>query len=111
MNNLRIKALRHDLRHAKRSLARAEQAGYDLKQFQERVTYFEHELLKRGADLEECITRGELSIMYVDTLVEIEGMEYIQALEYVSGLLDEDLENKANIQFQGTGTIYKMTVS
>ena len=109
MNNLRIKALRQDLHHAKRSLARAEQAGYDLKQFNERVTYFEHELLKAGADLERCITRRELSTMYIDVLIEIEGMDYMYALEHVAGLSDKDLENEAKIQFQGTGTIYTIT--
>ena len=95
MNDLRIKALRQDLNHAKRSLARAEQAGYDLEQFKERIAYFEHELLKAGADLEKCITRRELSTMYVDTLIEIEGMEYMYALEHVAGLLDKELENES----------------
>ena len=109
MNNLVIRALRQDLRHAQRSLARAEEAGYDLKQFNERIIYLENELLKRGADLEECITRRELSMMYVDTLIEIEGMEYMYALEHIAGLSDKDLENEAKIQFQGTGTIYTIT--
>ena len=109
MNDLRIKALRQDLNHAKRSLARAEQAGYDLKQFNERIIYLENELLKRGADLEECITRRELSMMYVDTLIEIEGMEYMYAIEHVAGLLDKDLENEANAFYEGTGTIYTIT--
>ena len=109
MNNLRIKALRQDLRHAKRSLERAEQAGYDLKQFNERVIYFENELFRAGTDLEECVTRRELSIMYVDALIEIEGMDYMYALEHVAGLSDKDLENEAKIQFEGTGTIYTIT--
>ena len=109
MNNLRIKALRQDLRHAKRSLARAEQAGYDLEQFKERIAYFEHELLKAGADLEKCITRRELSTMYVDTLIEIEGMEYMYALEHIAGLPDKDLENESNAFYEGTGTSYTIT--
>ena len=109
MNNLVIRALKQDLRHAKRSLSRAEEAGYDLKQFKERIAYLESELLKRGADLERCISRRELSTMYIDTLIEIEGMEYMYAIEHVAGLLDKELENEAGIQFQGTGTIYTIT--
>lgn len=109
MNNLVIRALKQDLRHAERSLARAKEAGYDLEQFQERIAYLESELLKRGADLERCITRRELSTMYIDTLIEIEGMEYMYALEHVAGLSDKALENEAKIQFQGTGTIYTIT--
>lgn len=109
MNNRMIKALRQDLRHAKRSLARAEQAGYDLKQFNERVIYYENKLFMAGADLERYVTRRELSTMFVDTLMEIEGMEYTQALEYVAGLSDKDLEKQANAYYEGTGTIYKLS--
>lgn len=109
MNNLVIRALKQDLKHAQRSLSRAKEAGYDLEQFQERIAYFESELLKRGADIERYITRRELSTMYVDTLIEIEGMEYMYALEHVAGLLDKDLENESNAYYEGTGTIYTIT--
>lgn len=109
MNNLMIKSLKQDLRRAKRSLERARHIGYDLKQFKERVAYFEQKLWEAGADLEQHIARRELSTMYVDTLIEIEGMEYTQALEYVAGLTDKSLENKANSYYQGTGTIYKLS--
>lgn len=111
MNNRMIKSLRQGLQHSKRSLARAEQAGHDLEQFQEQVTYYEHELLKAGSDLVQRITRPELSIMFADTLFEVEGIEYTKALEYIAGLSDNDLESKANTQYRGTGTFYKMTVS
>lgn len=108
MNNNMIKSLRQDLKHAQRSLLRAETAGHDLAQFHERVAYFENELLKAGADIEKYVIRRELSTMYVDTLIEIEGMEYMYALEHVVGLKDKDLEKEANIYYAGGGVIYRL---